>query len=322
MEEKSFNDIELRSEEVQAVMNKIPSSILRYGIGVMATIILIMLIGSTLIPYPEKIEADLTLGSKTPPVYIKCKHSGRIEYININNGAHVRQGDVLAVIENLANTEDILRLRHNIQNWQDSGARIETLGNIFFNKLPRLGSVQSAYSSCLLSWNNYMQHKNGDLIHEIELGNAFTQLLLDIRDWENSFLLVSPTDGHVSFMQLLENNQYVNANETILVIVHEEELEYIGKALLPIQDIGKVKIGQRAIVRLNGIAVKERDFCEGKVTSISPIPDENGNYVIEIGISNELFNNRTWRALINVIHGKVEVIVKEENLFERFFVNF
>ena len=33
-ENKTYKDIELRSEEVQEVMNRVPPAILRYGIGV------------------------------------------------------------------------------------------------------------------------------------------------------------------------------------------------------------------------------------------------------------------------------------------------
>lgn len=42
-----------------------------------------------------------------------------------------KKGDVLAVIENLADTEDMLRLRQCLANWQDTGARVEKLDMIF-----------------------------------------------------------------------------------------------------------------------------------------------------------------------------------------------
>lgn len=56
MEEKQYKDIELRSEEVQEVMNKVPPAILRYGIGILATIVFVLLIGSAFFRYPETIQ--------------------------------------------------------------------------------------------------------------------------------------------------------------------------------------------------------------------------------------------------------------------------
>ncbi|MBR4922627.1 MAG: HlyD family secretion protein, partial [Bacteroidaceae bacterium] len=59
--EKSYKDIELRSEEVQEVMNKVPPAILRYGIGILATIVGILLAGSALFSYPETVQVEVTL---------------------------------------------------------------------------------------------------------------------------------------------------------------------------------------------------------------------------------------------------------------------
>lgn len=319
--ERQYKDIELRSEEVQEVMSKVPPGILRYGIGILASIIMVLLIGSAFFSYPEKIEAELTLTSKNPPVYVKCMQGGRLERLYVKNGTQVARGDVLAVIENLAYTEDMLRLRQCLMDWQDAGARIEKLDIIFFHKFPKLGSVQGAYSSCLLAWDNYLQYMNSNRIHETELTNAVTQLLLAVRDWEKSNLLVSPINGRVAFMQLWEKSQYVNGDETVFVIVAEQESQYKGKALLPMQSVGKVKIGQRAIVRQTGISEQEHEFIEGKVISVSPVPDEKGNYVMEIGFPNEMeLNSSNDFPLVNVLSGKVEVIIKDRSLLKRLVI--
>lgn len=319
--DRQYKDIELRSEEVQEVMNKVPPGILRYGIGLLASIILVLLIGCAFFNYPEKIEAELTLTSKNPPVYVKSIQGGRIEKLYVKNGTQVKKGDVLAVIENLANTEDMLRLRQCLMNWQDAGARIERLDGIFFHQFPRLGSVQGTYSSCLLAWNSYLQHMNGNRIQETELTNAVTQLLMAVKEWEKSYLLDSPINGRVAYMQLWERSQYVNGDETVFVVIAEQESQYKGKALLPMQSVGNVKIGQRAIVRLTGISKQEHDFIEGKVISVSPVPDERGNYVMEIGFPDKTsINNGKEIPLVNVISGKVEVIIKDRSLLERLII--
>ena len=162
---------------------------------------------------------------------------------------------------------------------------------------------------------------NSNRIHETELTNAVTQLLLAVRDWEKSNLLVSPINGRVAFMQLWEKSQYVNGGETVFVIVAEQESQYKGKALLPMQSVGKVKIGQRAIVRQIGISEQEHEFVEGKVISVSPVPDEKGNYVMEIGFPDETeLNNSNGFPLVNVLSGKVEVIIKDRSLLERLII--
>lgn len=126
---------------------------------------------------------------------------------------------------------------------------------------------------------------NDNRIYETELTNAITQLLIAVNEWEKAYLLVSPVNGNVAFMQLWERSQYVIADETLFVVVSEYDSLYKGKALVPMQGAGKIKIGQRAIVRLTGFSEQEYGFAEGKVVSLSPVPDEEGNYVMEIGFS-------------------------------------
>lgn len=56
-----------------------------------------------------------------------------------------------------------------------------------------------------------------------------------------NYLLVSPVNGTVAFMQPWEMNQTVESGETMFVIIPQNATKPIGKALLPMDGIGKVK---------------------------------------------------------------------------------
>ena len=56
-------EIELRSEEVQEVMNRVPPAILRYGSGVLLGIVLLLLGGSAWFSYPETVATEFTLSA-------------------------------------------------------------------------------------------------------------------------------------------------------------------------------------------------------------------------------------------------------------------
>ena len=57
--------IELRSEEVQEVMNRVPPAILRYGSGVLLGIVLLLVGGSAWFSYPETVVTEFTLATGT-----------------------------------------------------------------------------------------------------------------------------------------------------------------------------------------------------------------------------------------------------------------
>lgn len=320
MEEKRYKDIELRSEEIQEVMNKVPPFILRYGIGILVTIVLILFISGAFFRYPETIQMEVTLTTLNPPAYVKSVNSGRLEQLYISNGQAVKKGDMLVVLENVANTEDMLQLRARLSEWQEKGARLELLDMIFSYRIPQLGNVQGAYASCLSAWNNYLQHAHENRIYETDLNNAIAQLITSLGEWENAYLPTAPIDGRVAFMQLWKEGQYVDMGKTMFVIVPNGKSEFVGKALLPMQCSGKVRIGQRTVVQLIGFPEQEYGYIEGKVVSISPVPDEDGNYVVEIGFSDDTFlKGRKTFPTMKVIMGTAEIIINDCNLLERLF---
>ena len=60
-EEKDYRDIEIHSDEVQEVMNRIPSWILRWGTTVIFGVVSFIIIGSYWFKYPDKINAHIWL---------------------------------------------------------------------------------------------------------------------------------------------------------------------------------------------------------------------------------------------------------------------
>ena len=109
-------EIELRSEEFQEVLGSVPPWILRWGITVLAVVVVILLIGSAVVKYPDVISAQITLTGSTPPATIVAHTSGKIKELYVKDNQEVKTGEYLAVIDNSANTEDILFLKNYLDS--------------------------------------------------------------------------------------------------------------------------------------------------------------------------------------------------------------
>ena len=83
-------DIELRSEQVHEVMNKIPPWILRHGVTTLFVIVILLLIGSWSFKYPEEISAQVIVTSLEPPASIIARSTGKIDEIYVGNNQQVR----------------------------------------------------------------------------------------------------------------------------------------------------------------------------------------------------------------------------------------
>lgn len=317
MKEKN-NDIELYSEEVQEVMGKVPPGIMRYGIMIIMTILILLFIGSAFFSYPDKVSTEFTLTTQNPPTYLIAATGSRIENIYVTNGQYVSEGDYVAVLENTANTEEILFLLEQVLVWQSNGSVVQQAANLFLHQLTNLGSVQSSYAACIRAWNNYLQNMNEYRIYETELRNAISGLHTSIIEWKHNYLMEAPISGKIAFMQLWKQKQLVASGETMFAIIPENDLQPIGKALLPMQGVAKVHIGQSVNIYLEGFADTEYGNLKGYVTSISPVPDENGRFVVEVTLPDGLITTRGEELpVMKIMTGTADIITEEKSLLKR-----
>ena len=147
--------IELRSEEFQEVLGYVPPWILRWGITVLALVVVILLVGSAIIKYPDVLSSQVELTGSTPPAAIVSRSSGKIKELYVSDNQEVKTGDYLAVIDNPANTEDVLFVKKFLD-----GIRLD--GDSSF-QLPakelQVGHLQSLYASLHAVLFDYMEYK-------------------------------------------------------------------------------------------------------------------------------------------------------------------
>src|SRR5664280_1887889 len=91
MQEKE-KDIELRSEDVQDVMGQVPPAILRWGITVIALVVLLLLVGCFIFKYPDTLTGKATLTTEVPPANILARASGKIDKLYVVNNQQVKAG--------------------------------------------------------------------------------------------------------------------------------------------------------------------------------------------------------------------------------------
>jgi HlyD family secretion protein len=146
--------VELRSEDFQEVLGYVPPWILRWGITVLAFVVVILLIGSAVFKYPDIIPARIVLTGAVPPAGITAHSSGKIKELFVSDNQPVKTGDYLAVIDNAASTADIQRLKdylNRLNPEQDSLQLPE--------KEWQVGSLQSLFSTFYITLFDYTEYK-------------------------------------------------------------------------------------------------------------------------------------------------------------------
>lgn len=163
----------LYSDEIQDIMGVIPGRILRIGLSVIFGTILLLLVGSYFFKYPETVPCPVVLTTINPPQELYARSTGLISKLNIQEGDTVKNGDIIAILENTANYEDIKQLGLFLINLQGIIIWDSTL--IYTQKLPvnlSLGELQSSYLQLFKVWNSFKLYlEQGYLPLKIKLQN-------------------------------------------------------------------------------------------------------------------------------------------------------
>lgn len=155
--------------------------------------------------------------------------------------------------------------------------------------------------------------------YRIELEQGMKNLQSSIEAWKLDFLLISPINGRVSFFNLWTSNQNIKAGDEAFNVVPLDKPSCIARLVLPIQNSGKLKIGQIVNIKLENYPFSEYGILKGQVKNIS-LAVINNNYAIDVELPNGLMTSYNKElAYRNEMFGLAEIITENNSLIYRLF---
>ena len=159
---------------------------------------------------------------------------------------------------------------------------------------------------------------------EISLLKSVIQSLDELKEainaWEQRFLFTSKINGKVSFMNVWNKNQAINLGDLVFTVIPDEYLNYICKVQVPVSNSGKIEIGQRVNIRLSSYPSSEFGIIIGQIKEISLIPNNEGMYLLDVTIPNELITTFDKKIEFRQeMPGVAEIVTEDLRLIERIF---
>ncbi len=418
----SLDNIELRSEEVQEILEKVPHWMIRWGNVLFLSLIVLLFIISFFVKYPDIIISEAMVTTQIPPQKKFANISGKLDAILVSDNDTVKGNQPLAIIENTANYKDVLKLKNIVDtihiNNKSFDFPIDSVPILF------LGDIESTYAIFENSYIQYQLNKelkpfsnealaNQNSISELkrrlrslysqeEIGKtelsfkkkdlkrskllfdkgvisakeyedkqleyaqaernyrnfessisqikeaisnanktskgteinrikeemtllknviqSFNQLKKVIKDWEYRYVLKSDIEGKVSFLDVWSINQTVNQGDLVFTVIPSQNSSFIAKLKTPSQNSGKIKIGQNVNIKLENYPDTEFGVLNGIIKRISLIPDEEGNYFIDVKLPEKLITSYNKEIEFKQeMRGVAEIITEDLRLIERFF---
>ncbi len=154
-----------------------------------------------------------------------------------------------------------------------------------------------------------------------QLDKAFQTLNNELLLWEQQFLLKSPISGKVTVFDIWNQYQNVDVGETLFTIVPDDVEDLIGRVTLPIRNSGKVKEGQKVLIKLDNYPFTEWGSLEGEIQSISEVPKqgEEAFYTLYIKLNGLTTSYGKQIEFKQEMQGTAEIIIEELTVLQRIF---
>ena len=152
-----------------------------------------------------------------------------------------------------------------------------------------------------------------------QLEEAVQNLKKEILDWENNYMFISPIEGKVTVFGIWKQFQNINSGEVVFAVVPEKIHEIIGVVKLPIENSGKVRIGQKVIIKLQNFPYHEWGSIKGEVSYISNIPNQGSDtfYTLYVSIKDLTTSFNKTIEFRQEMYGNVEIILEELTVLEK-----
>lgn len=251
------------------------------------------------------LEKDLTDIQSLKSQIIKQKEIQKLEYANQEQEYHAYQklfkNKVISRSEFLQQENKYLSAKYPLQQNETS-----VLNN------------SSSYAS--------KQKELLDLKHIIaeeksKFNQAISQCISESDKWIRDYIITAPLSGKVTFVGIIQVNQNLNVNQNVFVI-NPGNSDFFGEIQIPQYNMGKIHLGQHALVKLRSYPYEQYGMIRGRLTYVSDAAYQDSVFVAKISFDHFENKDQTRKIILrNGMQADVEIITEESSLLQRFFRN-
>lgn len=150
---------------------------------------------------------------------------------------------------------------------------------------------------------------------------SLSNMVTETDAWLKLYVLSAPVAGVVSYAGIVQENQTMNANQELFVI-NPANTNFFGEVYIPQDNMGKIKVGQRTLVKMRSFPFEQYGLIRGNVNYISDVAFKDSVFIAKIAF--DQFENKDPEhkiVLKNGMQAEVEIITEESSLLRRFTRN-
>jgi multidrug resistance efflux pump len=163
----------------------------------------------------------------------------------------------------------------------------------------------------ILELDNQLQEEKGKFMQ------ALNSLISAAEDWKSKYVLTASQPGRVLFSGIIQQDQVLTANQEVFNI-EPGNAGFFGEMNIAQGNLGKVREGQKVLIKLHSYPFEEYGMLSGTIQYISDVP-----YKDSVFISRVNFKLAAGSDLKRPIHLKqgmladVDIITQDATMFQR-----
>lgn len=152
-----YKDNNNHSEEAQEILGRIPSWTTRWGITVIFSSFIAIILVCCFIRYPERVTGIVTITTANAPVDVVVKSSGNLELLSVSSGDFVEEGEILGVIHTGANYRDVMAADSCLLSFVRNSTKEAVFNGRIYNSF-LMGDLQTEWTSFVSSCQRYRDY--------------------------------------------------------------------------------------------------------------------------------------------------------------------
>ena len=152
---------------------------------------------------------------------------------------------------------------------------------------------------------------------EQQFHSSLLDLKSQVEKWLQKYVLMAPENGKVLFTSSLQENELITIGQQLFYIEPKETHTY-AEVMASQQGLGKIKLGQQVLLKVESYPSREFGQLRGTVSYIANIPNRRDSFQIKVNLTDGLHTNYDKNIFFrNNLLARAEIITDDRKLIDR-----
>lgn len=139
----------------------------------------------------------------------------------------------------------------------------------------------AAGTNSLAKQKEIMELNNQVLEERSKFSQALNSLISLAEDWRSKYVLSASLPGRVTFAGIVQENQVLVSGHEVFYINTGND-QFFGQINVPQANLGKVKVGQEVLVKLQSYPFEEYGMLRGRISYLADVPYQDSIFISEV----------------------------------------